>query len=208
VKLDSLACVFTPQGFRTERQDSIGTRVFHEFTLSADSTCLVNEDGTVKVMATWDNYIINHTAVWNMDPSLFSSEQQSLFDQLNAELKVYNANCSLASIGLGKSSGSAAVMGLVFTFYTNAAKTKTNSMGLALTLNKLAYGQIEVISTKDDAVDRNMTSINTRAGNIISLAHAFGATLNGVYDVTPNSYFVPTGALFNAVGSGNSFKLN
>ena len=170
VKLDSLSCVFTPKGFRTERQDSIGTRVFHEFTLSADSTCLVNEDGTVKVMATWDNYIINHTAVWNMDPSLFSSEQQSLFDQLNAELKVYNANCSLASIGLGKSSGSAAVMGLVFTFYTNAAKTKTNSMGLALTLNKLAYGQIEVISTKDDAVDRNMTSINTRAGNIISLA--------------------------------------
>lgn len=208
IKLDSLSCVFTPKGFRTERQDSIGTHAFHEFTLAADSTCLINEDGTVKVMATWDNYIINHTAVWNMDPSLFSSEQQSLFDQLNAELKVYNANCSLASIGLGKSSGSAAVMGLVFTFYTNAAKTKTNSMGLALTLNKLAYGQIEVISTKDDAVDRNMTSINTRAGNIISLAHAFGATLNGVYDVTPNSYFVPTGALFNAVGSGNSFKLN
>ena len=67
VKLDSLSCVFTPQGFRTARQDSIGTRVFHEFTLSADSTCLVNEDGTVKVMATWDNYMMSHSAVWKMD---------------------------------------------------------------------------------------------------------------------------------------------
>lgn len=208
VKLDSLACVFTPTGFRTEKVDSIGTHSFHEFTLAADSTCLVSTDGDVKVMATWDNYIVSHTAVWNMDPSLFTAEQQSLFDQLNAELKVYNANCSLASIGLGKSTGSGAVMGLVFTFYTNAAKTKTNSMGLALTLNRLAYGQIEVVSTKDDAVDRNMSSIDSRAGNIISLARAFGATLNGVYNVTPNSYFAPTGALFNAVGSGNSFVLN
>ena len=134
VKLDSLACVFTPKGFRTEREDSIGAHKFHEFTLAEDSTCLVSEDGTVKVMATWDNYIANHTAVWKMDKDLFTAEQNDLFDKINAEIKKFNSAWSLASIGIGQSSGTNKVVGLVLTFYTNAAKTKTNTAGVSLTM--------------------------------------------------------------------------
>ena len=86
VKLDSLSCVFTPNGFRTEHTDSIGSCKFHEFKMAEDKTCLKNEDGSVKVIAYWDNYIVKHTAVWKLDASLFSAEQTSLFNQIDAEL--------------------------------------------------------------------------------------------------------------------------
>ena len=36
----------------------------------------------------------------------------------------------------------------------------------------------------------------------------FAVTLNGVYDVTPNDYFLPTGGTFTATNGGTTFKLN
>ena len=207
VKLDYLSNCFTPWGFRFEHQDSIGSYAFHEFKLAEDKSCLLNEDGSVKVIACWDSYVVNHTAVWKMDVSLFSAEQSNLFNLIDEEFKKYNSNCSLESIGIGKSSGSGAVTGLVFTFYTNAAKTKTNTAGLALTLTKPAFGQLQIVSKAEDEYDKNMNAINTRADNMVNLARSFAATLNGTYEMVPDNYFLPTGAQFNAVNGGTSFVL-
>ena len=207
VKLDYLSNCFTPWGFRFEHQDSIGSHAFHEFKLAEDKSCLLNEDGSVKVIACWDSYVVNHTAVWKMDVSLFSAEQSNLFNLIDEEFKKYNSNCSLESIGIGKSSGSGAVTGLVFTFYTNAAKTKTNTAGLALTLTKPAFGQLQIVSKAEDEYDKNMNAINTRADNMVNLARSFAATLNGTYEMVPDNYFLPTGAQFNAVNGGTSFVL-
>lgn len=208
VKVDSLMCVFTPKGFRVSSTAKLGDNSFHEFTLSEDSTCLYSEDNKVKVEACWDNYVVSHTDVWDFDVEKFSTEQKSLYDQLDEELKVYNKNCSLANIGIGKSSGSGAVLGLVVTFYTNTAKTKTNTMGLTLDMSRPAYGLLRIVSTPEDAADRNMTSIASRAENILPIVRSFAATLNGVYEVTPNSYFLPTGGDFKAISGGTTFKLD
>ncbi|MBQ7422664.1 MAG: DUF4302 domain-containing protein [Prevotella sp.] len=211
LKMDSLSCCFTPQGFRLEKEDTIGSTTlgsnkFHEFTLADDKSCLVNEDGTVKVIPTWDNYIVNRTAVWNFDTAQFSAEQKSLFEQIDAELKKYNKNCSLASIGLGKSSGRNSVLGLVITFYTNTAKTKTNTAGLALSFNRVAYGQMQIVSSADDKADSNLEAIG-KTTEIESLARAFAATLNGIYEMTPDNYFLPTGGVFTAINGGTTFTL-
>lgn len=208
VKLDSLSCVFTPNGFRTEHTDSIGSCKFHEFKMAEDKTCLKNEDGSVKVIAYWDNYIVKHTAVWKMDASLFSAEQTSLFNQIDAELKKHNANWSLESIGIGKSTGSNAIVGLVLTFYTSTAKTKTNTAGLAMTMSRPAYGQITINCTAEDKIDKNMETIKKKATELENLTRSFAATLNGTYQITPDSYFLPTGGQFDAVSGGSSFKLN
>ncbi len=204
----TLSCVFTPQGFRINHVDSLGENTFQEFTLTEDATKLLSEDGQTQVIACWDNYIINHTALWKMDASLFSSEQKSLFDQIDAALKVYNANYSLQSIGLGKSSGGNAITGLIFTFYTNKAQTKTNTMGLALNYSKPGFGQIQIVSKADDGLDKNMETICGRSADMKRLVRAFAATLAGVYDITPDNYFLPTGGTFTASGSGTTFKLN
>ena len=208
VKVDSLPCVFTPTGFRIERKDSIGAYAFHEFTLADDKTCLQNEDGNVKVIARWDAYIVNHTAVWKMDQTLFTSEQQSLFTQMSTAIKQYNANWELASVGFGKSSGSSPVIGLVLTFYTNAAKSKTNTAGVAMSFARTAYGKMTITSASTDRIDKNMETINKKASDMESLVRAFAATLNGTYTMAPDDFFLPTSCEFTAEGSGVSFKLN
>lgn len=208
VKLDSLSCVFTPNGFRTEHTDSIGSCKFHEFKLADDKTCLKNEDGTVKVIARWDAFIVNHTALWKMDASQFSTEQQNLFNQIDAELKKNNAKWSLESIGIGKSSGSGAITGLVLTFYTNTDKTKTNTAGLSLTMSRPAYGQMTINCTAENKIDKNMETIKKKATDIEQLCRNFAALMNGTYQITPDSYFLPTGGEFDAVSGGTSFKLN
>jgi hypothetical protein len=207
VKLDSLSCVFTPKGFRTERQDSIGTRVFHEFTLSADSTCLVNEDGTVKVMATWDNYMMSHSAVWKMDQELFTAEQKDLFDKINTEIKKFNSAWSLESLGIGQSSGTNKVVGLVLTFYTNTSKTKTNTAGVSVPMTRIGLGKMQISYTKDEKVDKNMESIVKKAPDVETYARSFANLLNGTYNITPNNYFLPTGGEYNAVSGGITFRL-
>lgn len=208
VKLDSLSCVFTPNGFRTEHTDSIGSCKFHEFKMAEDKTCLKNEDGSVKVIAYWDNYIVKHTAVWKMDASLFSAEQTSLFNQIDAELKKHNANWSLESIGIGKSTGSNAIVGLVLTFYTNTAKTKTNTAGLAMTMARPAYGQMTINCTAEDKIDKNMETIKKKATNLEQLSRDFAALISGTYKMTPDNYFLPTGGQFEAINGGTTFKLN
>jgi len=208
VKLDSLACVFTPQGFRTEKVDSINTHKFHEFTLVPDSSHLVSTDGAVKVMATWDNYIIGHTAVWGMDDALFTAEQKELFDKINSEIKTFNTAWSLASFGIGQSSGSNKVIGLVLTFYTNAAKTKTNTAGVSLTMKRTGMGQVNISHTQEDKVDKNMENIVKKAPEVETFVRSFANLLNGTYNITPDNYFLPTGAMFTAVSGGSTFKLN
>lgn len=208
VKLDYLSNCFTPQGFRFEHQDSIGTHAFHEFILAEDNSCLVNEDGSVKVVACWDSYIVSHTAYWQMDESMFSTEQKSLFGQLEEAAKTFNSAWSLAGIGLGKSTGSNAVVGLVLSFYTNTAKTKTNTAGVALSMSRPAYGKMVIDYNKDCKVDKNMESLVKKSPDMENLARAFAATLNGTYEMTPDDYFMPTGGLFTAIGGGTTFKLN
>ena len=204
----TLSCVFTPQGFRINHVDSLKGNAFQEFTISDDKTKLLSEDGKTQVIATWDSYIINNTEVWKMDASQFSAEQTNLFNQIDAELKKNNANWSLESIGIGKSKGSNAIVGLVLTFYTNTAKTKTNTAGLAMTMSRPAFGQITINCTAENKIDKNMETIKKKATELENLTRSFAATLNGTYEITPDDYFLPTGGQFKAIGGGTSFKLN
>lgn len=207
LKIDSLACCFTPNGFRTEHENTLGENTFQEFTLSEDGTCLVNEDGTVKVTALWDDYVITNTTLWKFDTSVFSAEQASLYEQINQEIKKHNSNWSLESIGIGKSTGGNSVIGLVLTFYTNAAQTKTNTAGLALTRVKVGDKQMQIISEETDKVDKNMETICKKATNMENLVRSFAATLNGVYSITPDDFFLPTGGTFTAINGGTTFVL-
>jgi len=200
-------CVFTPQGFRLQHADTIGSATFQEFRMAADSSCLVSEDGNTRVIATWDSYIQNHTGVWNMKQEQFTAEQQNLFTQIDAAFRKYNSKTSLASIGLGRSTGGNSVVGLVLTFYTNTAKTKTNTVGLALHQSQPVFGQFKIESNSDDAVDKNMTAINSVSSDLIPLTRAFAATLVGTYNVTPNNHFLPTGAKFEAVDGSYTFEI-
>lgn len=209
LSVTSLACVFTPQGFRTEKEQTFGENVFQEFTIAEDSTCLVNADGNIKVIACWDNYIINHVApLWPLDVELFSAEQQSLYEQIDKDFKVYNSAFSLADISIGRSSGTTPVIGLIFTFYTDIAKTKTQTLGVQLVMERLQYGQVNISCPEDCKTDKNMDTANSKTGNMLNLAKAFAATISGTFEIQPDDYFQPTKATFVSLNGGTTFKLN
>ncbi len=204
----NLSCVFTPSGFRIEHEDTISGVTFQEFNVTPDSSALVSLDGQVRVIPCWDSYMTTHTAIWGMDPSLFSAEQQSLMSQLNTEIAKYNANWSIKSIGFGKSTGGGAVNGLVVTFYVDTAKSKTNTVGMVMAQKRVAYGQIELDVADSPKVDNNMTAIAKKAANLTSLVQQFANTLKGRYSVTPNDFFLPTGGTYTPVAGGTSFAMS
>jgi len=209
LKADSLAAVFTPAGFRLERTTALGSNEFHEFTLAADSTCLQSEDQQTRIIPCWDSYIVNRTTLWTFDESRYTAEQQTIIEQINQEVLKFNNGWSLAAIGMGKTNNKNAVTGLVFTFYTNTRKSATNTAGLALATSRPAYGQMAISVADKPAVDGNMDNlVNRGAKEMTTLARQFAATLAGTYAITPDNYFLPTGAEFTSVSGGTSFKLN
>lgn len=203
-----LSCVFTPTGFRIENPDTLGGNSFQEFTVAADSTCLQNEDGSVKVIATWDNYILNRTKVWNFDPESYTEEQQALVNQIADELTKRSSAWSLQAIGMGRSSGNKAVSGIVVSIYTNARKTSTTTVGLSVLTSKTGFGQLKFEEDPALAVDGNMNSVvSNGATELANLVRAFAETIYGVYDLTPDNYFLPTGCAYSPVEEGTAFKL-
>ena len=205
LKRKTLKCVFTPNGFRLEHADTLCGSSFQEFAIDNDTTCLLNEDGKVKVIACWDRYMLNRTDIWDLDATQFTAAQQSLFNQINTEIKKYNNGWSLKSVGLGKSTSGGAVNGLVLTFYVNAAKTKTNTAGVEMKLARQKYGQFLLSMDEKPVNDKNMDAIIKKASEILPLATQFAATYVGTYDVTPNNYFLPTGGKFTSTEGGLTF---
>ncbi|MBO7120242.1 MAG: DUF4302 domain-containing protein [Bacteroidaceae bacterium] len=200
-------CVFTPTGFCLQHKNSIGSTTFKDFTLAEDKSCLKSENDSVQVVPTWDTYIVNtRNTIWNFDQEEMTEEQKNLLAQIDVEFGKFNPNYSLAKVGLGRSTGSGAVRGLVFTFYTNAAKTKTNTAGLLLSTTRPAYGQMQISTTGDEATDRNFTNISSKC-DLEALARQFAASLAGTYNIVPDSYFLPTGCELLAVGEGNKYTL-
>ena len=203
----TINCVFTPNGFCLQHRNRIKGTSFQEFSLTPDKSRLMSENDSVQVIATWDNYIVNaRNTVWDFDQDRLTDEQKTLLTQIAAEFKKYNKNYALAQVGLGRSSGADAVKGLVFTFYTNAGKTKTNTAGLSLTTSRPSFGKMQLLYSDSEKADKNLTTFNNKS-NAEALVRQFAATLSGTYDVVPDDYFLPTGCELFGVGGGNSYLL-
>ena len=201
---DSVSCCFTPTGFRNERIDTIGGHLFQEFKLNADSTALVNEDGTVKLFATWDTYLAESTDIMWMDTLSMSDDLRTLYDQLDAALKTSNKNYSLARLGFGKTTNANNVTGLVVQWYTNTRKTSRKMGGMALERSVPAMAQMTISCAEDAVLDNEMKG---RGDAIVAIVRSIGAALSGTYRLTANSNFVPTGAQFQSLNGQTSFSI-
>lgn len=215
LKIDSVSCCFTPTGFRNEKADTLGGRRFQEFKLNEDRTALVNEDGTVQVIPTWDTYIVSvRSTTWNFDMDNFSEEQKSLVDQINTELqRAFNSTFNITSVGLGRgktvSSSSPDPLILFNYSYKSSGKTKQASIGIAFQSTISSFGQMRIEISSDDSVDSNMKNFFEKSESDLAetLVRQFAATLSGTYDIIPNDYFLPTGCELHAVVGGIDYIL-
>ena len=209
----TLKCVFTPQGFRIERPDSLGDAAFQEFTISDDLTCLQSEDKKVKVIACWDTYIINGPADWRIDPESFTPQQAAIYQQMEAEVKKVNSAYVLDSILIGhanelqEDNTTKSCPGLFV--YVHGPK----KMGrvpqykpyIDMAINRPSFGKIEFANVGGDRVTENMQLFKDT--NLKELCKQFAETIYGTYDIVPSDYFRPVSANLNPVGGGNAIKL-
>ena len=207
LKVDSLSCCFTPTGFRNERPDTLDGHVFQEFKLNEDGTALLNEDGTVRIIGTWDTYIAENTEVMWMDPESMSADLKALYDQLAVALQTIRSTYTLERIGLGNSQvvqGKDMVNGLVIE-WKPSKRVQPVMGGLALKRSVPAMGQMTITCAEDAKIDEELKG--TMNATVETAARAFGAALAGTYEMTANSNFVPTAAQFQSVDSEKSFRI-
>lgn len=208
LKVDSISCCFTPTGFRNERPDTLDGHLFQEFKMNEEGTALVNEDGTVRIIGTWDTYIAENTEVMWMDPETMSADLRALYDQLAAALQTIRSTYTLERVGLGNSQviqGKDMVNGLVIE-WKPSKRVQPVRGGLALKRSVPAMGQMTITCADDAKIDEELKG--TMNATVESAVRAMGAALSGTYEMAANSNFVPTAAQFQSVDSEKSFRIS
>lgn len=216
LRIDSISCCFTPYGFRNERVDTIAGHPFQEFRMAEDGSALVNEDGTVRIIATWDTYLAESIEIMWFDGESVTAGLKTAYDNLMAALEVAD-KVYAPRIGIGRSSistlpvtGENCVMGLVIEWYSNKRKTKASLTRGGLTMKRSVpvMGQIGIAYEVNSTTDENMKALIAKDAALSDLVNGFAASLGGVYLMTPDSYFVPKDVLYQSLEGDKSFRLS
>lgn len=208
LQTDSISCCFTPTGFRNEREYTLADHTFQEFKMNEDGSALVSEDGTVRIIATWDSYLAETSDIMWMDGETVAGDLKTKYDQLITDLESAN-KVYFPRIGLGRSSiktGDNNVLGLVVEWYTNKRKTPASLTrgGLSMKRSVPAMGQMTIEYDEDATADNDM---KTLSASVQAQVRTFAAALAATYQMKPNSNFVPTEVAFKAVEGDDSFTL-
>lgn len=232
LKNDSLSCCFTPTGFRNEVPDTIDGHVFQEFKMNEEGTALVNEDGTVRIVGTWDTYIASMKKVMWIDQESLPENIKTLYGLLETALKTVKSTYVLQRIGIGESQtveGKVSVNGLVFEFKPTKRGTEIARGGLALKRTVPAMGQMNIVCAEDanvdlewlikkmsnDTRDENLPGygygeekVNQIIATIDEALRNLGSAFAGTYQMTSNSTFVPTSVQLQSVDGETSFHID
>ena len=211
LKVDSLSCCFTPYGFRNESVDTLAGHIFQEFKMAEDGSALLSEDGSVRIIATWDTNLAESDEVMWFDGETMSADLKAKYDQLMAVLETANKVYS-PRIGIGRSaltSGANSVVGLVIEWYSNRRLTKPSLTRGGLTMKRSVpvMGQMTITYEENSTTDNDMRDLLDKDAALVDLVRGFAAALAGTYQMTPNNNFVPTEVLFQSLEGENSFKL-
>ena len=211
LKVDSLSCCFTPYGFRNESVDTLAGHIFQEFKMAEDGSALLSEDGSVRIIATWDTNLAESDEVMWFDGETMSADLKAKYDQLMAVLETANKVYS-PRIGIGRSaltSGANGVVGLVIEWYSNRRLTKPSLTRGGLTMKRSVpvMGQMTITYEENSTTDNDMKDLLDKDAALVDLVRGFAAALAGTYQMTPNNNFVPTEVLFQSLEGESSFKL-
>ena len=202
LKVDSLSCCFTPTGFRNERPDTLAGHAFQEFKLNEDGSALVNEDGAVRIIATWDLSLAESTAIMWIDAESLSDDLKAMYDNLNDALAAENKSYSIIRLGIGQTTNANNVTGLVLEW--KISRTKRGHGGMELSRSVPGLFQMTIACDENAITDNELRKLSAP---VIAAVREFGSALAGTYQMTANSNFVPTEVSFQSLDGGTSFKL-
>lgn len=179
--------------------------------MAEDGSALLSEDGSVRIIATWDTNLAESDEVMWFDGETLSADLKAKYDQLMAVLETANKVYS-PRIGIGRSaltSGANGVVGLVIEWYSNRRLTKPSLTRGGLTMKRSVpvMGQMTITYEENSTTDNDMKDLLDKDAALVDLVRGFAAALAGTYQMTPNNNFVPTEVLFQSLEGESSFKL-
>ena len=213
--ITSFNSLFTLDGFRLNRADTLSGASFQQFHLAADNTLLLSEDEKVKVIPTWDLYVSNCATMLGLNPEYFTAEQTALYQQMEAEVKKVNANFVLDSIGIVRTSETITISGVpVKVKYPGlvACVHGPKKMGrvplyypyVNMGIYKPTYGVLKF----EESAEETSTAMSTFAAtDLKTMLKQFAATLYGTYDMTIDNTFRPTRATLTPTEGGVTQQL-
>lgn len=213
--ITSFNSLFTLDGFRLNRADTLSGASFQQFHLAADNTLLLSEDEKVKVIPTWDLYVSNCATMLGLNPEYFTAEQTALYQQMEAEVKKVNANFVLDSIGIVRTSETITISGVpVKVKYPGlvACVHGPKKMGrvplyypyVNMGIYKPTYGVLKF----EESAEETSTAMSTFAAtDLKTMLKQFAATLYGTYNMTIDNTFRPTRATLTPTEGGVTQQL-
>jgi hypothetical protein len=133
-----------------------------------------------------------------------SDDLKTLVAELDAALTAANKNNSLAAVGIGKTTNANNVTGLVVQWYTTSRKTTKKMGGITFKRSTPAYGQLAITCDDEPTADNEM---NTKAAEVVAAARNLAKGFVGTYNLTPESYLVPSPVTAVSVDGTKKFKL-
>jgi hypothetical protein len=208
LKNDSISCCFTPTGLYNEEPDTVAGHIFQEFKLNDERTALVNEDGTVRLVATWDTYFVESSDIKWMDPETMSDNIKTLFSQVDTDLKAIGKTYTLQRIGFGRSQKEELdyVDGLVLEWLPSK-RAKPVVGGLAMKYSLPKIGQVTYTYDENAKADETLKSELFKKPAVEASVRQLAAALAGTYQMTPDNTFNPTSVQFQTLDGAKSFSL-
>ena len=212
----TINCVFTKSGLRLQRQNDIKGVKFQEFRMSADSTCLVSENDSVRLTAIWQPNVVRllnnlveskSPKVLELDYASLSTQQQGLYDAVKTAIASISKNYELRNICVASTRDGGSVKGLIVTFYNTKNKKGYREAAFGMNIQLNADNSMLIGYNENGATNENMTTLSKNHPELLESVRALAASLAGTYTMEPDNYFVFHQVTFQPKGSGNSFKL-
>lgn len=216
---EPLSCVFTPDGLRLHRVDTLSNASFQQFRMAEDNSRLTSEDGQVQLVPAWDRYVSAAASQFKIPQESFTDEQASLFTQMGAEAKAAKSTYVLDSIVINRIEETEVNGGVTEKVKYGALMLCIHAPGkmgrtqqfkpyVYIDISRPVFGKLKI---SQSPVARTSEVMSTIFGttNLKSLAEQFAATLYGAYDMQPDDCFRPTRVTLQPeTPGGNAIVLN
>lgn len=186
------SAVYTPDGFYSEKLDTILNMGVQEWKINAEKSALIGVGNGLKMIPMWDVIMAAPTKRINLSKENAPAQIQDILTQLETKIKTFDNKATFKSVGIVLVS-QRPVLQLVWN------KSGEKKGAININMSRTAYGQIKISNIPDATPDNNLKAVENKAEGTVALMYQLAALLADTYNVVPNDYFTPTGGTFTSV---------
>lgn len=185
------SAVYTPDGFYSERVDTIFNLGVQEWKINEEKSALIGVGNGLKMIPMWDYVLAAPASRMNISAEDAPAEIKDILTQLEQKIKTFDSKATFKSVGIVLVS-QRPVLQLVWN------KSGEKKGAININMSRTAYGEIKISNNPDATPDNNLKAVENKAEGTVALMHQLAALLADTYNVVPDDYFSPTGGVFTS----------